>query len=154
MSQFGEQRNFRSGSVTFTFVPHVNEGAFDLAQPHSRIDNVMCKNRSDGKRTTTDDAFLCVLPYAEAFVGRPYSEWLKISSPSTNHDQDALQLGTFTDTTPNARRAIVDGLRNIADLIENGGAIIGGGIAINDLDATITLDGNITVAKALTAPSD
>lgn len=80
MSQWGEPRNFRAGGVTFRFVPLVEGAAFEPLQPHHMIESVMCEHRSDGGKLD-DDWYLLALPYAEALVGMPYSEWIKIPAP-------------------------------------------------------------------------
>jgi hypothetical protein len=77
MSQWGEPRDFRAGLVTFTFVPHVDGGAFEPLEPHHAIESVFCQNRSDAGRLD-DEWYHVALRYAEALIGRPYSEWLKI----------------------------------------------------------------------------
>ncbi|WP_037114655.1 hypothetical protein [Rhodanobacter sp. OR92] len=85
MSQWGEPRNFRAGGVTFRFVPHVDGAAFEPLQLHHVIDSVFCENRSDGGKLD-DDWYGMALRYAEATIGLPYSEWIKIptrpASPS------------------------------------------------------------------------
>lgn len=77
MSQWGEPRSFRAASMTFTFVPHVDGDAFDAINPNHKIADVLCINRSHGNAPFNDDEYAMALPYAEAFVGMPYSEWLK-----------------------------------------------------------------------------
>lgn len=65
--------------MTFRFVPLVEGVAFEPLQPHHVIDSVMCENRSDGGKLN-DDWYRLALRYAEALVGMPYSEWLKIQA--------------------------------------------------------------------------
>lgn len=76
---WGEARDFHGPFTKFRFRPHLG-GPLPggrLGKPDV-IDGVMCLNPNDGGR---HEAFMMTLPYAEAFIGQPYSKWLAIPKP-------------------------------------------------------------------------
>jgi hypothetical protein len=76
---WGEARDFHGPFTKFRFRPHLG-GPLPGGRPGKPdvIDGIMCLNPNYGGR---HEAFMMVLPYAEAFIGQPYSKWLAIPKP-------------------------------------------------------------------------
>lgn len=75
---WGEARDFHGPGCTFRFRPHIG-GSLPGGRPG--IPGVIDSIQGIRRMTGSHEAYMCVLPYAEAFIGRPYSEWLAIPEP-------------------------------------------------------------------------